>query len=793
MEFLPANALEKLEYDKILDRLEKKCLGQPGRETILKLKPRTEKVIIERQLRETFEYMDGALNDARLPLGNYEDITHSFRMLRIEDNVLPIEEIIAIKIQLQIVGDIFSYFTPERIKEFPTLYNLIRPLSFDETLVRDINKIIDEEGEVRPTASEELMRITKAITSKHRELNKQFQEEIKTFKSKGWLTDNVESVKNGRRVLSVPSEHKRKVKGIMHDESGTGRTAFIEPERIIEINNDIFDLENDKKHEIYKILRDLCNRLRPYIPVMGKYQELIEDIDVIQAKAGLGIEMDAQMPKVVEGKSFKFLVAYHPLLLLINKAENKETVPFTLELHGSNRILMLSGPNAGGKSVSMKGVGLVQMMVQSGMLVPCEEESVFGIFSKVFTDIGDQQSLEDDLSTYSSRLKNMKGFLRDADEDTLLLIDEFGSGTDPKIGGAIAEAILKELHAKKVYGVITTHYSNLKVFAFKTKGIVNGSMYFDKDNLTPTYELQVGRPGSSYGYEIAHKIGLDKKVIKYAKHKTGKNERAVDQLLIDLQREKQELEEKLDAATKRQKDLDILIRKYEQMSRDIEVSRKKLKLEAKELAMQQNARDNKQLEKLVKEIKEQKDLDKAKELAKQARERRKQTSEKVSALRDDLYHNEVKKDDAPIKVGDFVKLASGGATGKVERIDNKKATILVGQLRMTAKLRDLRRAADPLEINRNKPVTNNLKHRASFNAKIDLRGMRRDDALATLEKFVDEALINGSSHLEILHGKGDGILRKAVRMKLKEYPAISSIKHPPSERGGDGITLVEMD
>ncbi|HQU61133.1 MAG TPA: endonuclease MutS2, partial [Saprospiraceae bacterium] len=401
---------------------------------------------------------------------------------------------------------------------------------------------------------------------------------------------------------------------------------------------------------------------------------------------------------------FGIIKGRHPLLYLKNKKLGRPTVPFDFQLFGGNRILMLSGPNAGGKSITLKSVGLMQLMLQSGLLIPVMDGSEVGIFQQLFADIGDQQSIEDDLSTYSSRLENMRNFLEKAGPETLVLIDEFGSGTDPKIGGAIAEAILKELNERKVFGVITTHYSNLKIYAFKARGIVNGSMYFDKESLSPTYELQVGRPGSSYAFEIAQKSGLNKKVLDYAKHRTGKNEKAVDQLLVDLQQEKQELEEQLRQMKDQQDKLDKLIKNYEQLHRDLEFRRKKIKLETKEQALQQIARDNKEFERLIREIKEQQNLDKAKEMAVQVKEERQQLVEEVTGLREDIYYQPPKTSvgEKVIQVGDYVKLRTGGATGLVESIDRNKATVQIGEMRMTIKLRDLQHAKAPLDVQSSK-------------------------------------------------------------------------------------------
>ncbi|MGB0985499.1 MAG: endonuclease MutS2, partial [Saprospiraceae bacterium] len=484
---------------------------------------------------------------------------------------------------------------------------------------------------------------------------------------------------------------------------------------------------------------------------------------------------------------------FHPLLLLKNKSEGKKTVPFKLVFHNNNRILVLSGPNAGGKSIAMKSIGLIQMMTQAGLLTPLDKESEIGVFDNIFADIGDQQSLEDDLSTYSSRLKNAKAFVENANDKTLILIDEFGSGTDPKIGGAIAEAVLNELNNKKIFGVITTHYSNIKIFAFKTKGIVNGSMQFDKDTLSPSYKMKVGRPGSSFAYEIAEKTGLSNRILKYAKHKTGKNEKAVDELLVDLQRGKQELEDQISASKKREGQLEKLIIQYERMAKDYEYKRKKLKLDIKEQEMQQQSRTNKQVERLVREIKEEKNLEKAKKLATQVRQESKQVVEKVEKLREEIYYKTTEKKAVKlgeIKIGDFVKLRTGGSTGTVESITKKEAMLQMGLMRMRVKLRDLQHANAPMEIVSQKRVnTDTVSRSATFEPKIDVRGMRRDEVLESIQGFMDEAIVSSANLLEIIHGKGNGILRKAVRSKVREYSDVLNIYH---QQNNDGVTMVEL-
>jgi DNA mismatch repair protein MutS2 len=796
MRLEPKDLFEKLEFDKVIELLVRECLGEQGIERIKELRPQTNREQIEERLKEVMEMKRSIEHNDRIPLVAYQNIDSDLQLLAILDSVLPEDGLRRINTILVTVGAIYKFFSPSRRDVYKTLYEVIRPVNFDPALVKEIERVIDAEGNIRPDASPELARIYKAIQSKMKELDRVFRDVINDYRAKGWLSDSVESFRNGRRVLSVPAEHKRKIRGIIHDESATGRTAFIEPEPVIDINNDIFDLEQQERREIYRILKELSTVLRPYVPQLHQYQEIMVYFDVVQAKARLAVRMKAELPQMLDQPSFEIYEGYHPLLLLKNSQSGKKTIPFDLRLDGNNRILVLSGPNAGGKSITMKSTGLLQLMAQSGLLIPVHKRTQLGIFHNFFADIGDQQSIEDDLSTYSSRLANMRMFLEHADERTLVVIDEFGSGTDPQIGGAIAEAILWELNYRKVFGVITTHYSNLKIFAFKSKGILNGSMVFDKENLAPTYELKVGRPGSSYAFEIAEKSGLGGKVLDYAKNRVGKNEKAVDQLLIDLQREKQEVEEELKGLKDRQEKLDKLMKSYESMQRDLDFRRKRMKLEAKEQDLQKTSQDNKDLEKLVRELREARNLEQAMEAAAKARESKKQLAEQVTQLREEVYYSPESrpKNEVPVKKGDFVKLVAGGATGKVESIKGDKVIVEVGLMRMTLNIRDVIFSNPTIDLRQSKSVQSDVIQRsAAFYPRIDIRGVRYEEALKMVEDFMDQALITSSNHLQIVHGKGNGTLRNAVRSKLREYQNVEmEIRHPEPEGGGDGVTLIEF-
>lgn len=796
MNFEPKDVFRKLEFDKILDLLEKEALTAMAAEELSRISPLTDFKSIDLMLRETREFKLILEKNDRFPLESFPDIRADLKMLEKEGYTLQTESFQGILRILSLIRDVFKFFAAGPKKEiYPKLYDITRPLSFDEGLIKAITAVFDDKGEIRPDASPELMRIRREMQQKVRELDARFRQVIQEYRSKGWLSDTPESFRNHRRVLSVPAEHKRKIRGIIHDESDTGRTAFIEPEPVIEINNDIFDLEQEERREIFRILRDLSETIRPYASVIDQYLVTLIRFDVIHAKARLAVSMRAGMPILHEKPVIGIKKGYHPLLYLKNKPLGRKTVPFELRLNGENHILILSGPNAGGKSVAMKSVGLLQLMLQCGLLVPVHELSEFGIFKQIFADIGDQQSLDDDLSTYSSRLQNARAFIQKATPQTLVLIDEMGSGTDPKPGGAIAEAILRQLHRKGVFAVITTHYSNLKVFAFRNPGILNGNMHFDKDTLSPTYELKVGRPGSSYAFEIAEKSGLPKDIIGYARNRTG-SETAVDDILIELQREKQELEEKLLSVAEKEQSLERLIKTYDGMHQDMEVKRKRLKLDQKEFELRQSANASREVDKIIRQLKEEKNLERAQEISSKLRLERTDKARQVDEVNAEVVRleeqNTPSASSRPMAAGDFVRLRAGGATGRVEEVKGQKATILMGGIRVTAHLRDLLHTAEPLKQVSHVTATD-LQQTATFDAKIDLRGMSKEEALQVLEKFVDNALLSNASSLRILHGKGDGILRKVVRQKLREYGGnISNIYHPEQDSGGDGVTIVEL-
>jgi len=792
MRLYPKDIYEKVEFDRVLSLLKSQVLGEQAIVAIDATDISTDKDVIDRRLDEVSEYLNTLTEEKKLPLHQYHSIQEDVPLLRKINYVLDVEAIRRIYNHIHQAVDLIQYFDGIRSKDYPLLHEIYQVVDVDAELLQEIDRVLDDRGEVRPDASPELLKISKAIRSKERELEKIFDEAVKKYNSLGYLAETTEGLRNGRRVLTVSAENKRRIDGVIHDESATGKTVYLEPAEVMMTNNEIFNLYTEQKQEIYKVLRDLCNQIRPYADDLLIIEEVLIKLDVIRAKAKLAGMMNAQRPEVVDRPYFGFVKAYNPVLLLKNNEINKPTVPFDLELLGANRLLVVSGPNAGGKSVTMKSVGLLQLMTQFGLLTPLAPTSKLGIFKKVYSDIGDQQSLEDDLSTYSSRLQNMKAFLQDADEHTLVLIDEFGSGTDPKIGGAIAEAILRQLNFQKCFGVITTHYSNLKYFAFKTKGVLNGSMEFDKEQLSPTYQLIVGKPGSSFAFEIAEKTGISKKVLSYAKHKTGKNEKAIDELLTNLQSEKKELLDRMETLLAKEDKLDKMIKSYNELHKELEYRRKKVKLKAKEEQLVKASDTNRELENAIREIKEAKNLEEAKALAKKQKEKRTKVQHEISDLYDDIYSNDLHQVSGTIEVGKFAKLRNSDQSGKVISIDKKKAVIELGFLQVTVKLDELVPANEPIQ-HRKKSINTDMVDRGSrFQPEIDIRGYMVSDADWHIQDFLDKALLNNATYLKIIHGIGNGTLRKLVHKKLKEYKDVRSVSHAEEEYGGIGVTLVEM-
>ncbi len=789
-----------LEYDKVLQLIARRAKGECGRQKIIALYPGNNKVLLEGFRTRIDQTMQAILNNQMFKLAPYDSGEEIIRMLRLEGHVLELEMLLVVRALLRQINSMQQWFdsggskADSRAVRYPALYSMANDLEPASVLLKIFDKVLDEEGHVKPDASPELMRLRKYQLAKRGEINKVFQQTVQKYRKQGWLSDTEESIRNGRRVLSMPAEHKRKLRGIIHDESSTGKTAFVEPEEIIELNNELFDAEMAERREIYRILGELTGKVAAHAGQLKKYEHFQTELDVLQAVAHTATNLKWFLPALSGEPVLDIRKGYHPLLLWKNEQQGIATIPFNLDT-AKNRIVVLSGPNAGGKSVTLKATGLLVMMGMAGLPIPANEDSTIGTFSVIMADIGDKQSLDDDLSTYSSHLLMMKRMLDAACSTSLLLIDEFGSGTDPEFGGAIAESLLHTFRQKQSTCMVTTHFNNLKMYAHKTSGVVNAGMLFDMETIRPTFRLEVGRPGSSFAFEIAERSGLPKNILQRAAKNSGTQKHEFDRILARLQTERNALEQERDAAARSKAEAEKLIKNYEQLHRELEFRRKKLKLEQRKEDVYSTERQERELQQLIKELKESKDLEKAKALA-AAKKKERETQTREAGQLQDAVKQELRSRAAvkgPLKAGDHVRLLGGTSSGVIESIQRKKAVVIMGALKLTVPLTDLQHAGEALPVNTAKSIQTEIQSgHGSVKSKLDLRGMHRKEAEAIFHEYLDKAMLSNLSTLSVIHGKGDGVLRKLVHEILRDYPHIRSWEHEPEDQGGDGVTIVRL-
>lgn len=583
----PQNAAEKLGFTEIKALIKSHCLSEMGRQMVDRINMITSFDQISKFLKQTKEFKDILENDAPLHIRHLFDIKSLAEKIRVEGAFLSEAELHQVSLSLQTVFSVINYFN-DREGRYPNLEALFEHLPVERKIIKSVEAVIDEKGKIRTNASPELQTIISSIARAELEARKKVDHIFKSAQNSGWTADGNLTIRDGRLCIPLLAENKRKVKGFIHDESASGQTVYMEPEEVFHLNNQVRDLEFDKRREIVRILTVLSNELRPYVPLLLAYHGLLTKLDFVRAKAVFAQDTEAELPQVLQTPEINLVNARHPLLHLSLKKEGTSVVPLNIKIDEQDRVVVLSGPNAGGKSVAMKTVGLLQIMLQAGLLIPVDESSKIGIFKQVFADIGDDQSIESDLSTYSAHLSKMKYFVENAGGKTLVLIDEFGTGTDPQFGGPIAEAVLEALNRKHIRGVVTTHYSNLKVFANATEGLENASMIFDNIHMQPLYILEMGKPGSSYAFEIAQKIGLPQNVINAAKSKIGVQQKKVDTLLVDLERDKKELLEKKIAIEKQQRRANVLLEENERLKQYLEENKKLILKDAKKEALAMN-------------------------------------------------------------------------------------------------------------------------------------------------------------------------------------------------------------
>jgi DNA mismatch repair protein MutS2 len=788
----PENCLERLGFNEVRALIHKNCLSPMGQQMVSKMQVMNKYDQINKFLRQTKEFKSILENQEPLQINAFFDIKYLADKIKVEGSYLVEEELYQMYTSLQTVFSVIRFFD-ERKEVYPNLEALFEHLPVEKNILKKIEQVLDPKGKIRPNASPTLLQIIADISKAEQEVRRRMDSIYKQAVGNNWVADGSLTVRDGRICIPILAENKRKLKGFIHDESASGQTVYMEPEEVFTLNNKLRDLEFDKRREIVKILIALTTELRPFTPLFLSYHGFLTKLDFVRAKALFAIEVEADMPVLVKESRTKLVNARHPLLMLSFKEDKKTVVPLNMQIHETLRILLVSGPNAGGKSVCMKTVGLLQLMIQSGLLIPVHESSEVGIFDQIFADIGDDQSIESDLSTYSAHLTKMRYFVAHATPKSLVLIDEFGTGTDPQFGGPMAEAVLEVLNNKKARGVITTHYSNLKLFAGNTPGLENASMLFDNDKMKPLYVLEIGKPGSSYAFEIAQNIGLQPEVLKLAREKTGTNQNRIDTLLVDLEREKKQIyDTKIFLATQQNK-VKNLVAENEKLRIFLDENRKVLMKEAKLEAQAIIKNANKLVENTIAEIKENQ-ADKV--ATKQLRQK----------LNEVLVQNQVKEEkkpvvvspvalNTPIVVGDWVKLNNSDTTGQVLEINRDNLVVALGDLRSVLKKNRVQKISNTQakKAIQSSSYSGSISEAiSSFTAELDLRGRRGEDALQEVEKYLDRSVMMGFPFIKIIHGKGDGILRKLIREYLKKYGPVTRVEDEHPDRGGDGISYVYL-
>ncbi len=819
----PNHFEEKTGFDKVRLFVASNCLSPLGKDRVDAMAFSNDFRTIHTWLSQTAEFVRILQGDEEFPANNFFDVRYSLRRIRPEGTWLDEKEIFDLKRSLITIADILRFLHPQGSDElkYPALAELAGDTMVFPLLVRRIDTLLDKFGKMKDSASDRLLQIRREMTATMSSISRNLQSILRTAQAEGVVDKDVApTMRDGRLMIPVAPAFKRKIKGIVHDESASGKTVFIEPEVVVEANNRIRELEAEERREIVRILTEFTSEVRPLIGDILHSYEFLAEIDFIRAKALFAQQIHGVMPVVEDRQGLDWSRAIHPLLFLSLQKQGKEVVPLDIELRADDRrILLISGPNAGGKSVCLKTVGLLQYMLQCGLLPSMDESSRMGIFDSIFIDIGDEQSIENDLSTYSSHLTHMKFFLRNGSPRTMLLIDEFGSGTEPQIGGALAEALLKRFNENGCFGIITTHYQNLKHFAEDTPGIVNGAMLYDRHLMMPLFRLAIGHPGSSFAIEIARKIGLPEAVIADASAKVGEDYINMDKYLQDIVRDKRYWETKRQNIRQREKRLEDITSRYEKDLADINAQRKEILAKAKEDADRLLREANARIENTIREIREaQADKEQTK-LARRSLEDFKSSvhdkpddndaiARKMQQLRDRAARKQQKAvlpkprpEDEPLKPGDAVRLKGQTSAGEVIEVAGNQATVAFGMIKSTVKLdrlervsrNQLKREAQKATFLSEQTTDEMHEKRLNFKQEIDIRGMRGDEALQTVTYFIDDAIQVGAQRVRILHGTGTGILRQLVRQYLATVPGVRNFHDEHVQLGGAGITVVELD
>jgi len=822
----PENFESKIGFDKIRELLKGRCLSNLGQELVDEIRFSSNFEELNESLSLVNEFVIIIREMENFPTSYYFDLREALSKIRIEGRFLEIEELFDLKRSLETISGIVRFLKQTKDDQFPFLKRLLSGVQVYPYVIERIEAILNKYGKIKDNASPELARIRKELLSKQSGVSKRLHAILKKAQDDGLVEDDASiAMRDGRAVIPIASALKRRMNGIVHDESATGKTSYIEPAEVVELNNEIRELEYAEMREIVKILTVFSNDIRPYLPDLILAYEFLGKIDFIRAKAIYSIDIKGIKPFFENKCQLDWESAVHPLLMRALQRENRKVVPLNIKLTPKKHILLISGPNAGGKSVCLKTVGLLQYMLQCGLLIPVRENSETGIFEKLFIDIGDEQSIENDLSTYSSHLMNMKFFLKNSNEMTLILIDEFGTGTEPMLGGAIAESILSQLNEMKTFGVITTHYTNLKHFASSSEGIENAAMMYDSSKMEPLFQLDIGKPGSSFAFEIARKIGLPEAILQDATDKIGKDHINFDKHLRDIVRDKRYWETKRLKIRKVEKSLDELAGKYEADLSQLDKQRKEIILKARQEADQVLAEANKRIENTIREIREsQADKEKTKLIRSKLVEFKMEIEDSANS-QDDLILQKIKKlkekesrrnekrgekkpeivrekeiEPDVWKAGDKVLMTGNQNVGEILELNEKNAVVAFGHIRTSVSRDKLQKItsneAKKIQRTYNQTMPNINKglseKRLNFKTEIDVRGQRGEEALQSIREFIDDAIMLDFSDLRILHGKGNGILKEMIRNYLKTEPAVKSFRDEHVQFGGAGITVVEI-
>jgi DNA mismatch repair protein MutS2 len=802
----PVNFEEKIGFNSIRKMLKSFCISVMGVELAEQLAFTTNIHDISSSLEQEEAFR--RLMDSGMPFAvkDYTDLRPELHRIRIDGTIIELEAMFELKLMLNIIQQLIQFYDSDASAGYEALRALIAGIKVEKLLMKEVNRLVDDNGEIPDNASAELLEIRKEIRKKHHAVERRIRQLLGEAKSAGWTDSDVEiTVRNGRLVIPVKAADKRKLRGLIHDESATGQTVYIEPTEIFETNNEIRELEYAEKRELNRILLAFTILLRPHLPMMHLAWQMLGHIDFVHARARLGKKIKGTKPQLLNKPHLDWKQARHPLLEMSLHEQHKQIVPLDIQLDQANRILVISGPNAGGKSVCLKTTGLLQYMLQCGLSVPMQSNSVCGLFSSVFIDIGDEQSLENDLSTYSSHLLNMKNYLQFADDQTLFLIDEFGTGTEPQLGGAIAEAVLTELNEKKAFGLITTHYANLKLVADNAEGIQNAAMLFDTRKLQPLYSLRIGNPGSSFAFEIARKIGFPESTLSKAAEITGHSQLNFDEQLQQLEIEKKEIAKKQTELRLADELLSEVVEKYQTMLQQLEEKKKQLITQAGQEARLIIDKANKQIEHAIKEIREsQAEKERTREIRARLQQSRDQLVEEAVAQAEVMLSQEEEEveEDTLLQPGDMVRIEEMDIQGELLAISKHEAVILFNQVKLRtspeklSKLgrkesQKLRETTQPKR--RGGSFGSDLNEKAGqFKLTIDVRGMRAEEAIGQVEKYIDEALLLSFKEISVLHGKGNGVLRKVVRDFLSKQKAVQTFGDAPAEAGGHGITRISL-